>query len=151
MAQPAVMPLRLATVAVALAGALLLAAAADPAVAVTAKTVGPQDLTRSIANPLERLIGLWRVVSVEGHPPATALVGRRLRIDRDSAASLAHGTCTNPHFAESLGSFTISCLGQPLGVAVWDPQRPGTIRWSEGDVEAVLRRVSGTEALPNGQ
>ena len=60
------------------------------------------------------------------------------------------GTCINPRFAESLGSFTITCLGLPLAVAAWDPQRPGTIHWTEGGFEAVLKRISGTEALPPG-
>ena len=154
MARRAVTPLRL-TIAMALAGPLCLALVEHPAVAVTAKTAGPQDLTRSIADPLDKLVGVWRVVQVEarqvgGQVPSDQLVGQRLRVDRESVVTLTRGVCVNPHFAEALGSFTITCLGQPLAAAAWNPQRPGTIRWAEGGFEAVLKRISGTEALPPG-
>jgi hypothetical protein len=107
--------------------------------------VGPQDLTRTTADPVEKLVGLWMVDKLEGAAPA-GLAGRVLRIDRQSVASLTLGTCTNPSFDEKLGSITVNCVGQKLASATWDPQEPGTMRWSEGGFQAMLHRLSGTEA-----
>jgi len=109
--------------------------------------VGPQDLTRTTADPVDKLVGLWRVDRIDLDAPSDWLRGRVLRIDRQSVATLTLGTCTNPSFDEKLGSITIACVGQKLASAAWDPQAPGTIQWSEGNFQAVLRRISGTEAV----
>jgi hypothetical protein len=118
-----------------------------PSLARAQDQVGPQDLTRTTADPVEKLIGVWQVAKIEGSAPSDSLRGRVLRIDRQSVATLTLGTCTNPSFAEQLGSITVSCLGQSLASAAWDPQEPGTLQWSEGGLQAVLHRISGTEAL----
>jgi len=133
------MPLRLIIGAIVLAGM--------PGLAAAQEQVGPQDLTRTTADPVDKLVGVWRVDKVDGNVPSDALRGRVLRIDRQSAATLTLGTCTNPSFAEQLGSITVSCLGQSLASAAWNPQEPGTLQWSEGGLQAVLHRISGTEAL----
>lgn len=125
-------------------GALLLGI---PSLAVAQDQVGPQDLTRTTADPIEKLVGIWQVAKIEGSAPSDSLRGRVLRIDRQSVATLTRGTCTNPSFAEQLGSITVSCLGQSLASAAWNPQEPGTLQWSEGGLQAVLHRISGTEAL----
>lgn len=139
MVQRIMTPLRLIVAAMMLVGLRGLAQAQDQ--------VGPDDLTRSTADPIEKLVGLWRVDKIEGSVPSDALQGRVLRIDRQSVATLTLGTCTNPSFDEELGSITVICLGQNLASAAWDPQTPGTIHWSEGGFQAVLHRISGTEAL----
>jgi hypothetical protein len=125
-----------------LAGVLVLAGM--PGLAPAQEEVGPKDLTRSTADPVEKLVGVWRVDKVDGGAPAA---GQVLRIDRRSVATLTRGTCTNPRFDERLGSITVRCLGQDLATAAWDPQEPGRLRWSEGKIEAALSRISGTEAL----
>lgn len=139
MAQRKVTRLRL------IAGAMALAAA--PGLAAAQDAIGPKDLTRTTADPVEKLIGLWRVDRIDLNAPSDMLRGRVLRIDRQSVATLTRGTCTNPSFAEALGSITVVCVGQPLATAAWDPQTPGTVLWSEGGFQAVLTRLSGTEAL----
>jgi len=121
--------------------------AQDQAPEVDAKTVGPQDLSRANADPIGKLEGLWQVDRVDGRAPSDTLRGRVLRIDRQSVTTLTLGTCINPSFAEQLGSISVACLGQTLASASWDPGKPGTIQWSEGDLRAVLHRLSGTEAL----
>ncbi len=126
-----------------LIGALLLAFV--PYVASAQEAVGPQDLTRSTADPVEKLVGLWRVDRVEGL--SSVVAGQVLRIDRQSVETLTLGTCSNPGFDERLGAITVSCLGQDLASAAWDPQAPGMLRWSEGSVQAVLSRISGTETM----
>jgi hypothetical protein len=128
-----------------LLGALLLAGAAGLATA--QDEVGPQDLTRSTADPVEKLVGLWRVDKVEGTAPPNVAAGQVLKIDRQSVETLTRGSCSNPSFGEQLGSITVSCLGQDLASAAWNPEAPGTLQWSEGNLHAVLSRISGTEAL----
>jgi hypothetical protein len=128
-----------------LIGVLTLAAA--PCLAIAQEQVGPEDLTRTTMDPVEKLVGVWRVDKIDGGAPSDSLQGRVLRIDRQSAATLTLGTCTNPSFAEQLGSITVACLGQSLATAEWNPQEPGTLQWSEGSFQAVLHRLSGTEAL----
>jgi hypothetical protein len=128
-----------------LIGATVLACA--PAVAWAQQEVGPQDLTRTTADPVEKLVGLWRVDKVEGTGPANVASGQVLRIDRQSVATLTQGTCSNPSFDEKLGSITVACLGQDLASAAWNTEEPGTIQWSEGKLQANLRRISGTETL----
>ena len=125
-------------------GALLLCA---PCLALAQEQVGPQDLTRSTKDPVEKLVGLWRVEKLDERLSSDALKGRVLRIDRQSIETLTLGTCTNPGFTEQLGSITVTCLGQDLAQAAWDPDAPGTIEWTERDLRFVLRRISGTEAL----
>lgn len=139
MAQPTVTPLRLVVGAIVLAGVPCFAAAQD--------AVGPQDLTRSTADPIDKLAGLWRVDRIEGGAPSGPWQGRVLRIDRQSVTTLTLGTCTNPGFREQLGAIAVACLGQSLATAAWNPQAPGVLQWSEGNLQAVLRRISGTEAL----
>jgi hypothetical protein len=126
-----------------LTGALLLA----PCVASAQDQVGPQDLTRNTNDPVDRLVGLWRVDQVEGNTPAGVTAGQVLRIDRQSVATLTQGTCSNPSFDEELGAITVACLGQELAAAAWNPEQPGSLRWSEGDLHAMLSRISGTEAI----
>jgi hypothetical protein len=126
-----------------LIGALLLA----PCVASAQDQVGPQDLTRNTNDPVDRLVGLWRVDQVEGTAPAGVTAGQVLRIDRQSVATLTQGTCSNPSFDEELGAITVACLGQTLASAAWNPEQPGNLRWSEGDLHAQLSRISGTEAI----
>jgi len=126
-------------------GALLLAGV--PWIASAQEAVGPHDLTRSTADPVEKLVGLWRVDSVAPGAPSGVVAGQMLRIDRQSVATLTLGTCSNPGFDEKLGAITVSCLGQDLAAAAWDPQVPGTLHWSEGALQAVLSRISGTEAM----
>jgi len=128
-----------------LLGALLLAGV--PCLALAQDQVGPQDLTRNTNDPVDRLVGLWRVDRIDLNAPSDWLRGRVLRIDRQSAETLTLGTCTNPSFAERLGSITVSCLGQELASAAWNPEEPGTIQWSEGGFKARLKRISGTETL----
>jgi hypothetical protein len=118
-----------------------------PCLAVAQEQVGPEDLTRSTADPVEKLVGLWRVDSIDVRLSSDALKGRTLRIDRQSVETLTLGSCTNPSFVEQLGSITVTCLGQDLATVAWNPQEPGTIEWSERDLRFVLRRISGTEAL----
>ena len=118
-----------------------------PSLAMGQDQVGPKDLTRTTMDPVEKLVGVWQVAKIEGSAPSDSLRGRVLRIDRQSVATLTLGTCTNPSFAEQLGSITVSCLGQSLASAAWNPQEPGTLQWSEGGLQAVLHRISGTEAL----
>jgi hypothetical protein len=121
--------------------------AVAPGLALAQEQVGPQDLTRTTADPVEKLVGVWRVDRVEGNAPAAGLKGHVFRIDRQSVATLTLGTCTNPGFTEKLGSIDIGCVGQSLASAAWDPQQPGTLQWSEAGIQAVLHRISGTEAL----
>ena len=121
--------------------------AALPSLAVAQDQVGPEDLTRTTMDPVEKLVGVWQVATIEGSAPSDSLRGRVLRIDRQSVATLTRGTCTNPSFAEQLGAITVACLGQALATAAWNPQQPGTLQWSEGGFQAVLHRISGTEAL----
>jgi hypothetical protein len=118
-----------------------------PSLAMAQDQVGPEDLTRTTMDPVDKLVGVWQVAKIEGSAPSDSLRGRVLRIDRQSVATLTLGTCTNPSFAEQLGSITVSCLGQSLASAAWNPQEPGTLQWSEGGLQAVLHRISGTEAL----
>lgn len=118
-----------------------------PCLAIAQEQVGPEDLTRTTMDPVEKLVGVWRVDKIDGSAPSDSLQGRVLRLDRQSVATLTLGTCTNPSFAEQLGSITVACLGQSLATAEWNPQEPGTLRWSEGSFQAVLHRLSGTEAL----
>jgi hypothetical protein len=125
-------------------GAIILGA---PCLAMAQEQVGPEDLTRSTADPVEKLVGLWRVEKLDERLSSDALLGRVLRVDRQSVATLTLGTCTNPGFAEQLGSITVSCLGRDLATVAWNPQEPGKIEWSERDLRFVLRRMSGTEAL----
>jgi len=139
MARPRLTSLRFIIAAMALVGA--------PGLAAAQETAGPQDLTRSTMDPIDKLVGVWRVDRVEGSTTSDNLQGSVLKIDRQSAATLTGGTCSNPSFAEQLGSISVTCLGQLLATASWDPQEPGTLQWSEGGVKAVLRRISGTEAL----
>ena len=115
--------------------------------AVAQDQVGPKDLTRTTMDPVEKLVGVWQVATIAGSAASDSLRGRVLRIDRQSVATLTLGTCTNPTFAEQLGSITVSCLGQDLASAAWNPQEPGRLQWSEGGFQAVLHRISGTEAL----
>jgi hypothetical protein len=98
-------------------------------------------------DPVEKLVGVWRVDKLDERLSSDALMGRVLRIDRQSVETLALGTCTNPGFAEQLGSITVTCLGQDLAAVAWNPEEPGTIEWSEQGLRFVLRRISGTEAL----
>ncbi len=128
-----------------LLGALLFMGA--PGLAPAQDEVGPKDLTRSTSDPVEKLVGLWRVETIEGAAPANVVSGQVLKIDRQSVATFTLGTCSNPSFDEQLGSITVSCLGQKLASAAWDPQAPGRLQWSEGNIQAVLSRISGTEAL----
>ncbi|MDQ7247258.1 hypothetical protein [Dongia sedimenti] len=118
-----------------------------PGLALAQDEVGPVDLTRATMDPVEKLVGVWRVDRIDGSAPADSLRGRVLRIDRQSVATLTRGSCSNPSFAEQLGSITVTCLGQDLAIAAWNPQEPGTLQWSEGGLQAVLHRLSGTEAL----
>jgi hypothetical protein len=120
---------------------------AVPCLAIAQEQVGPEDLTRTTLDPVEKLVGVWRVDKIDGSAPSDSLQGRVLRIDRQSVATLTLGTCTNPTFAEQLGSITVACLGQSLATAAWNPQAAGTLQWSEGGLQAVLHRLSGTEAL----
>jgi hypothetical protein len=92
-------------------------------------------------------VGLWRVDQIEGAAPANVATGQVLRIDRQSVATLTQGTCSNPSFDEALGAVTVACLGQELASAAWNPEQPGTLRWSEGKLQAQLSRISGTEAI----
>jgi len=138
MAQRVMTSLRFLVVAILLAGV--------PCLALAQEQVGPQDLTRNTLDAIEKLVGVWRVDQVAGKAP-DGLKGRTLRIDRQSVATLTLGTCTNPSFAEHLGSLSIACIGQNIASAAWNPQKPGTLQWTEGDFQVVLRRISGTEAL----
>jgi len=126
---------------------LLLVLLGAPTLALAQEEVGPQDLNRTTMDPVEKLVGVWRVDQVSGDAASHALKGRVLRIDRQSVATLTLGTCTNPSFAEQLGSITVACVGQNLATASWNPQEPGALQWTEGGVQAVLHRLSGTEAL----
>jgi hypothetical protein len=126
-----------------LIGALLFA----PCVASAQDQVGPQDLTRITNDPVDRLVGLWRVDQVEGTAPTGVTAGQVLRIDRQSVATLTQGTCSNPSFDEELGAITVACLGQTLASAAWNPEKPGSLRWTEGKLHAMLSRISGTEAI----
>lgn len=128
-----------------LIGAVLLVC--TPCLASAQEQVGPQDLTRTTADPVEKLVGLWRVDKIEGTAPAHLTAGQVLRIDRQSVATLTQGTCSNPSFDEKLGSIAVACLGQDLASAAWNPEEPGTIQWSEGKLQAKLSRISGTETL----
>ena len=125
-------------------GALLLSA---PSFVVAQEQAGPEDLTRSTADPVDKLVGLWRVEKIDERLSSDALQGRVLRIDRQSVVTLTLGTCANPGFTEQLGSITVTCLGQDLATAAWNPDAPGTIEWTERGFLTVLRRISGTEAL----
>lgn len=118
-----------------------------PGLAPAQDEVGPKDLTRTTMDPVEKLVGVWRVDRIDGSAPSDSLRGRVLRIDRQSVATLTRGICSNPSFAEQLGSIAVTCLGQDLATAAWNPQAPGTLQWSEGELHAVLHRLSGTEAL----
>jgi hypothetical protein len=73
MAQGTVTRLRLAI------GALVLLAA--PCFAMAQEQVGPQDLTRSTMDPVEKLVGLWRVDRIDERLSSDALKGRTLRTD----------------------------------------------------------------------
>jgi hypothetical protein len=126
-----------------LLGALLLA----PGMASAQDQAGPQDLTRNTADPIDRLAGLWQVERIEGAAPADVGAGRVLRIDRQSVATLSQGTCSNPGFVEALGAVTVTCLGQELAAAAWNPEQPGHLYWVEGGLKAELSRISGTEAI----
>ena len=127
-----------------LVGALLLASAST---AFAQEEVGPQDLTRNTADPVDKLVGLWRVDEIDGTTASSMPAGQVLRIDRQSVATLSQGTCSNPSFDEKLGSITVTCLGQELASAAWSPEAPGTLQWSEGKIQAKLSRISGTETL----
>jgi hypothetical protein len=118
-----------------------------PGLALAQDDLGPQDLTRTTMDPVEKLVGVWRVDRIDGSAPSDSLQGHMLRIDRQSVATLTRGICSNPGFAEQLGSIAVTCLGQDLAAAAWNPQEPGTLQWSEGSIHAVLHRLSGTEAL----
>jgi hypothetical protein len=126
-----------------LLGALLLA----PGMASAQDQAGPQDLTRNTADPIDRLVGLWQVERIEGAAPADIGSGRVLRIDRQSAATLTQGTCSNPGFVETPGAITVTCLGQELAAAAWNPGQAGRLYWVEGGLKAELSRISGTEAI----
>jgi hypothetical protein len=128
-----------------LLGGLLLAGV--PCLAWAQQAVGPKDLTRDTRDPVDRLVGLWHVDKIEGTAPSGVVSGGVLRIDRQTVATLTLGTCSNPGFDEALGAITVTCLGQKLALAEWNPERPGSLRWSEGDLHAQLRRISGTEAI----
>jgi hypothetical protein len=128
-----------------LLSAFLLASA--PCIASAQDQVGPQDLTRNTSDPVDRLVGLWRVDRIDLDAPSDWLRGRVLRIDRQAVETLTLGTCTNPSFAEQLGAITVSCLGQDLASAAWNPEEPGRLQWSEGGFKARLNRLSGTEAI----
>jgi hypothetical protein len=128
-----------------LLGGLLLASV--PGLAWAQQEVGPKDLTRDTADPVDRLVGLWHVDKIEGAAPSGVVSGGVLRIDRQTVATLTLGTCSNPSFDEALGAITVTCLGQKLASAEWNPERPGSLRWSEGDLHAQLSRISGTEAI----
>jgi hypothetical protein len=128
-----------------LIGALMLASV--PGLAWAQQEVGPKDLTRNTSDPVEKLVGLWRVDKVEGSASPNIAAGQVLRIDRQSVATLTQGTCSNPRFDEKLGSITVACLGQDLASAAWNPEEPGTLQWSEGKLQAKLSRISGTETL----
>lgn len=127
-----------------LMGALLLTV---PCFASAQDQVGPQDLTRNTTDPVDRLVGLWRVDKIDGTAPAGVAAGQVLRIDRQSVVTLTQGTCSNPSFDEELGAITVACLGQDLASAAWNPEQPGSLRWSEGKLHAQLSRISGTEAI----
>ncbi len=118
-----------------------------PCLASAQDQVGPQDLTRNTADPVDRLVGLWRVERVEGEAAAGVGSGQVLRIDRQSVATLTQGICSNPSFAENLGAITVICLGRDLASAAWNPEQPGSLFWAEGGVRAELSRISGTEAI----
>jgi hypothetical protein len=126
-----------------LIGALLFA----PCLAFAQDQVGPQDLTRNTTDPVDRLVGLWRVENVQGNAPANVVSGQVLRIDRQSVATLTQGTCSNPSFDEALGAITVACLGRNLASAAWNPDQPGTLFWVEGGLQVELGRISGTEAI----
>ncbi|GAB2175333.1 hypothetical protein DLREEDagr8_08910 [Dongia sp. agr-C8] len=126
-----------------LLGAVLLA----PCVASAQDQAGPQDLTRNTTDPIDRLVGLWRVDKIEGAAPADVGSGQVLRIDRQSVATLTQGTCSNPSFDEDLGAITVTCLGQDLASAAWNPEQPGNLYWVEGGLRVELSRISGTEAI----
>ena len=128
-------------------GGMALLALPCLAAAQEAKTAGPQDLSRAAADPIDKITGVWRVDRLDGTVPSDTLQGSVLKVDRQSVTTLISGSCTNPSFAEQLGSITITCLGQALATASWDPQEPGKLQWSEGSLAAVLSRISGTEAL----
>jgi hypothetical protein len=128
-----------------LLGAWLLIAV--PCLASGQDQVGPSDLTRDTRDPVDRLVGLWRVDRIELDAKSDGLRGRVLRIDRQAVETLTLGTCTNPGFVEQLGSIAVSCLGRELATAAWNPEEPGMIQWSEAGFKARLKRISGTEAL----
>ena len=128
-------------------GAMALVAVPCLASAQESKTAGPQDLSRAAADPVDKITGVWRVDRLDGTVPSDALQGRVLKVDRQSVTTLISGSCTSPSFAQQLGEITITCLGQALANARWDPQAPGRLQWSEGSLAAVLSRISGTEAL----
>jgi hypothetical protein len=118
-----------------------------PCLALAQEEVGPKDLTRNTSDPVDKLVGVWRVDRVEGTAPTDVAAGQVLRIDRQSVATLTQGTCSNPSFDEKLGTITVVCLGQDLAAAAWNPEQPGTLQWSEGKLQAKLSRISGTETL----
>ncbi len=126
-----------------LLGAFLLV----PCLASAQDQVGPQDLTRNTTDPVDRLVGLWRVERVEGEAAANVGSGQVLRIDRQSVATLTQGTCSNPSFEPELGAITVACLGQDLASAAWNPEQPGSLYWVEGSLQVELSRISGTEAI----
>ena len=114
----------------------------DPAATAPAEDAAPTD-------PVTSLQGLWRVDRVEGEAAGSgAFMGKVMRIERAAVASLTGGTCTNPGFAAS-GDATattveISCLGQVLATAAWNPAAPDEVAWAEPKLQAVLHRITGT-------
>jgi len=96
------------------------------------------------SDPVESLMGLWRVDHADGSDPVTAaLMGKMMRIGRDAVASFTGGTCTNPSFAPGDGGkVAIACVGQVLATAQLDTAQPDTLNWSEGSTQLVLHRVA---------
>jgi len=104
-------------------------------------------------DPVESLMGLWRVDHADGSDPTTAaLMGKMMRIDRNAVASFTGGTCTNPSFTPGDGGkIAIACVGQVLATAQLDTAQPDTLNWSEGNAQLVLHRVATNADQPAGQ
>jgi hypothetical protein len=105
----------------------------------------PSPVNPAPVDPAAALSGVWRVDRVEGdYDTAAALIGRVLRIDRNSAATLASGTCGNPSFAieQATGAIAVTCLGAILARAEPDAVDATTVKWAEPNVQAVLHRIS---------
>lgn len=105
------------------------------------------------ADPMQVVQGIWRVDRVEGNAATDAVMGSIIKVERQAIASFANGTCSSPGFTPTRDpsdpkqqGVDITCLGQVMVAARWNTDDPGTMAWSERDLELTLHRVTSASA-----